>query len=113
MTVAAGVSLGLLIGLISGSVFLLLLKTATFWSEKGASLILPLVGQIVAIPSFWGGGWLGGRLLEELLSQGSAKTVLVHYYVVSLAVTFLLIFAYPAYRWILRLGEELGGRPRP
>ena len=112
MAVAAGLALGLLIGLISGTVFLLLLKTATYWSEKGASLILPLVSQIVAIPSFWGGGWLGGRLLEKPLA-GEAAPDLLKYYVVSLAVTFLLIFAYPAVRWIARLGEELGARTVP
>jgi hypothetical protein len=101
-----GLALGLLIGIISGTVFLLLLKTAVSASDKGASSIVTLTAQILAIPTFWTGGpWLTTKLLEPVQVHD-----LINPYVGSLAVTFCFISLYPAARWIIQLGEDFGRR---
>jgi len=99
-----GVALGLLIGVISGIVFLLLLKTAVGTVSKGAPAILTLTSELLAIPAFWfGGPWFTTKLLSLVPLPD-----LINPYVVSLAVTFSLISLYPAGRWIIRLGEDFG-----
>jgi hypothetical protein len=101
-----GLALGFLIGIISGTVFLLLLKTAVSASDKGASSIVTLIAQLLAIPTFWTGGpWLTTKLLESVQVQD-----LINPYVGSLAVTFCLFSLYPAARWIIQLGEDFGRR---
>lgn len=101
-----GLALGFLIGIISGTVFLLLLKTAVSAPHKGASSILTLTAELLAMPTFWfGGPWLTTSLLELVHLQD-----LINPYVGSLAVTFSIISLYPAARWIIQLGEEFGKR---
>ena len=103
---AVGLALGFLIGIISGTIFLLLLKTAVTASDKGASSIVTFTGQLFAIPTFWTGGpWLTSKLLEPVHVQE-----LINPYVGSLAVTFCLFSLYPAARWIIQLGEDFGRR---
>ena len=98
-----GLILGILIGVITGTVFLLLLKTAVDLNAKGTNSILSLTTEILAIPSFWfGGHWLTGTLLKDL-----PKTWLSSY-VISLAIIFLLMSTYPAGRWIISLGRDIG-----
>ena len=99
-----GLALGFLIGIISGTVFLLLLKTAVGASGKGTSSIVTLTAELLAIPTFWfGGPWLTSLLLQLVSLQD-----LINSYVGSLAVTFSVISLYPATRWILQLGEDFG-----
>lgn len=101
-----GLALGVLIGLITGTVFLLILKTADRVSDKATSSILTLTTELLAIPTFWfGGPWLTSRMLELVpLSE------LINPYLVSLVTAFSIISLYPAARWIIQLGEELGTR---
>ena len=99
-----GLALGFLIGIISGTVFLLLLKTALSAPDKGASSIVTLTAELLAIPTFWfGGPWLTTRLLDLVQLQD-----LLNPYVTSLTVTFAIISLYPAGRWIIQLGEDFG-----
>src|SRR5580704_6520827 len=98
-----GSALGLLIGIISGTVFLLLLRTAVSASNKGASSNVMLTAKFFAIPTFWFGPWLTNKLLTDVKLGELADP-----YVVSLAVTFGLISLYPAARFILQLGEDFG-----
>ena len=99
-----GLALGFLIGIISGTVFLLLLKTAVGAPGKGTSSIVTLTAELLAIPTFWfGGPFLTTRLLSLVSLQD-----LINPYVGSLAVTFSIISLYPAARWILQLGEDFG-----
>ncbi|MEH2532866.1 hypothetical protein V1277_000749 [Bradyrhizobium sp. AZCC 1588] len=101
-----GLALGFLIGIISGTVFLLLLKTAVSNPDKGASSIVTLTAQLFAMPTFWfGGPWLTTKLLEAV-----QMSELINPYVASLAVTFSSISLYPAARWIMQLGEDFGRR---
>jgi hypothetical protein len=99
-----GLVLGILIGAITGTVFLLILNTAVGVSDKDGSSILKLTAELLAIPSFWfGGPWLSGILLSRTVSQD-----LTDPYVISLAVIFLAMSSYPAGRWIIRLGKSIG-----
>ena len=100
-----GLVIGVLVGVITGTVFLLLLKTADRASEKGAS-ILTLTSELLAIPTFWfGGPWLTSGLLKLVpLSE------LINPYLVALAAVFSIISLYPAARWIIQLGEQLGAK---
>ena len=106
-----GIAIGFLIGFISGAVFLLLLKTANRLSEKGGTIIITFTAELLAIPALWfGGGFLTGPVIQKLSSQ-LPEGELFMYYVLSLAVVFCFFAAYPAARWIIHLGEELGSRP--
>ena len=100
-----GLAVGVLIGVITGTVFLLLLKTADRAAEKGGS-ILTLTSELLAIPTFWfGGPWLTTSLLKDVkLSE------LMNPYLVALAAVFSIISLYPAARWIIHLGEQLGAK---
>src|SRR5215472_5219231 len=99
----AGLTIGLLIGVVTGTVFLLLLKTANEASEKRAS-ILKLTSEILAIPTFWfGGPWLSTKILKNL-----SMDTLINPYLIALAAVFSLISLYPAARWIIQLGEQFG-----
>lgn len=100
-----GIVIGVLIGLITGTVFLLLLKTADRASEKGAP-ILALTSELLAIPTFWfGGPWLTSGLLKLVpLSE------LISPYLIALTAVFAMISLYPAARWIIQLGDQLGAK---
>ena len=105
-SLGVGLALGFLIGIISGIVFLLLLKTALSAPDKGPSSIMTLTAELLAMPTFWfGGPWLTTKLLEPVEMQD-----LLNPYVGSLAVTFSIISLYPAARWIIQLGEDFGKR---
>jgi hypothetical protein len=96
--------IGFLIGVITGTVFLLLLKTAVNPSERGGPLILILTAEILALPAFWfGGSWLAGGLLKETPLDN-----LIDSYAISLAITFMVMVSYPASRWIIHLGKTIG-----
>ena len=102
-----GYILGFLIGVITGTVFLLLLKTAVNPSERGGPLILILTAEILALPTFWfGGPWLTGKLLVVLV--GASSEELINSYAISLAITFMVMVSYPASRWIIHLGKTIG-----
>jgi len=48
-----GVPLGVLIGLVTGCVFLLLIRTAVKLTENPIQNLFALLGEILAIPTFW------------------------------------------------------------
>jgi hypothetical protein len=103
--VITGTAIGLLIGLVTGIVFLLLLKTADQASEQGMS-VLKVTTEILAIPTFWfGGPWFTTGLLKLV-----EMDKFINPYLVSLVAVFSLISLYPAARWIIQLGEHFGGK---
>jgi hypothetical protein len=103
--VIAGLAIGLLIGVITGTVFLLLLKTANEAAEKGVSIVT-LTSEILAIPTFWfGGPWLTSGMLKLVPLKE-----LINPYLMSLVAVFSLISLYPAARWIIHLGEQFGAK---
>lgn len=100
----AGVALGILIGVTSGIVALVLLKTANKVKVKDVSSIVTLTSEILAIATFWcGTPWVPTKLIPLVSLAG-----MINPYIISVAITFTLIVAYPIFRWIIRLGAELG-----
>jgi hypothetical protein len=99
-----GVALGILIGVTSGVVALVLLKTANTASVKDVSSIVALTSEILAIPTFWFGGPFVSTKLFGMLSLDA----IINPYIVSLAISFVLLVVYPIFRWVAQLGAELG-----
>jgi len=100
----AGVALGSLIGITSGVVALVLLKTANTASVKDVSSIVALTSEILAIPTFWlGGPWVSTKLFQLVPFAG-----MIDSYIASVAIAFTLLVAYPIFRWVIQLGAELG-----
>ena len=100
-----GTAIGLLIGIVTGTVFLLLLQTADRASQQGTS-VLKLTTQILSIPTFWfGGPWLTTNLLNLV-----DKSQFINPYLISLVAVFSLICLYPAARWIIQLGQHFGSK---
>jgi hypothetical protein len=98
-----GIVVGLLIGVISGTVFLLLLRSANLPTTSAEKLV-SLTAELLAIPTFWfGGKWVSTSLLKQ-----AEQSDFINPYVVSLAVCFFLFCSYPAFRWIGSLANELG-----
>jgi hypothetical protein len=89
-----GIPLGLLVGVVSGVAFVLLIREAL----RGE--VIRIAGLLTSMPGTWfGGGWLTELFdLDAILSS----------YVATLAVSFLLIAAYPLLRLVVRLGNEIG-----
>jgi len=101
----AGVAVGLLIGVITGTVALVLLKAASTASPKDVKSIVQLTGEMLAIAGFWVGGTWASRGLSNLLPWASG---MMNPYLCSLAITFTGVVSYPVFRWVVHLGEELG-----
>lgn len=95
---------GLLIGVVTGAVFvLLLLEIATSTKRGRAQHIGRVVGEILALPGFWfGGPWVTGRLLVH----GGLGTS-VGYYTLTLACGFLVIAFLPLYRLVVRVARAV------
>jgi hypothetical protein len=97
-----GIVLGILIGAISGTVFLLLLRSANLPTTPVEKLVT-LTGELLAIPTFWlGGPWVSTKLLAQI-----ALTDILNPYLVSLASCFFLFCSYPAFRWTASLAAAV------
>lgn len=102
--VAVGIAIGILIGVVSATVALVLLKTANTASIKSVSSLIAITTEILAIPTFWfGGPWVAAGLLELVPLDR-----IINSYIVTLATTFLIVVAYPIGKWIIQLSRELG-----
>jgi len=100
----AGIALGLLIGVLSGTVALVLLKTLRTASLKDISSVVTLTSEMLAIATFWfGGDWVSTSLLKLLTCE-----LIIHPYLIALFISFTGIVIYPLFRMIVRLGEDLG-----
>lgn len=100
----AGIAIGILIGVTSGVVALVLLKTANTASVRDVSSIVALTSEILAIPTFWFGGPFVSTTLFKLVPLAG----MINPYIVSVAISFTLLVAYPIFRWVIQLGTELG-----
>lgn len=98
-----GLFLGVLIGIINGTVALLLLKTADTASMKSLPSLLTLTVKLLSIPTFV----LGGTWMASSIPNLNWDRISDHY-IMSLVITFVLIVSYPISRWIVRVGRELG-----
>ena len=103
-SVILGIGLGILIGVISGTVALVLLRTANSLNRVNLKPIIAITAEILAIPTFWfGGPWLTGTVLV-----GTSTADFINPYVMTLACTFSVLMAYPVFRWVVKVGTELG-----
>jgi len=97
-----GILVGLLVGIVSGVVFLLLLQAgARISREINIKSVITVATELLAIPAFWfAPKWISDKVLplQEFRDP----------YVVGLAIAFAAMAAYPASKWILRVGEDLG-----
>lgn len=99
----AGALIGLLIGVLTGLVTLLLLRTARAGSISDVRAIIALTAAVLAIPTFWfGGPWATTELLQMV-----SLTEFTNFYIISLALSYLLVIFHPVFKWIVRLGDEL------
>ena len=101
MLLALGTWIGILIGIISGAVAIILLRTIIRVSIKKIRTILTLIAEFLAIPAFM---WGGHKIPMSDFDLGK--------YAESLTITFGIIVIYPLFRLIIKLGEELGKEAR-
>jgi xanthine/uracil permease len=103
-----GYPLGILIGIITGYVFMLFFQSAMASSNVKFSKIMKLSTQLLAMPTFWfGGPWITTQFLESVnLAESLPK------YLISLALTFLLIVAWPLGRFVISVGNQVGEAQR-
>jgi hypothetical protein len=104
-----GSALGFFIGIVSGVVVVLLIRTAI----TGATTLkttLAEITQLLALPTFcFGGPWLTQRMLSSVDLAG-----LLPAYATSLAVSFVLVAGYPLAMLIIATGNRVArtGRRR-
>jgi hypothetical protein len=99
-----GIPLGVLIGVVTGGVAILLFKTG--WHETDLAGLLKIIGQLLAIPAFWfGGPWLTTNLLASVdLDQIRAS------YLMSLAIVFVPLAGFPVVMMSWRTGLNMGAQ---
>jgi len=98
-----GIPIGILIGLISGVIFIFLVRTA-WTSRNDPKAVAKVFLELLAIPTFWfGGSWAASAFLREL-----DVTAMLPYYATSLAVMFGLIALPVLWKLILQIAREVG-----
>jgi hypothetical protein len=101
-----GIPLGILIGLISGVIFIFLVRTA-WTSRNDGRAVGKVILELIAIPTFWfGGSWAASAFLREI-----DVALMLPYYATSLAVVFGLIALPVLVRIILQIAREVGQQP--
>ena len=101
---AVGIAIGILIGVTSGTVALVLLKSANSASINNVSSLVAITTEILAIPTFWFAGPLFATDILKLV----ALDQIINSYIIALATTFLIVVVYPISKWIVQLARELG-----
>jgi hypothetical protein len=98
-----GYPLGILIGVITGAVFNKFLSITEKAPKAKLSTFVTFSGQILALPTFWfGGPWITTQFLQQV----NLEEVLPGY-LISLTLTFLLTTAFPLFRHIVKMGNEI------
>lgn len=99
-----GIAIGILIGIVSALVTLVLLKPAASATTSQTNSVLLIGAELLAIPTFWfGGPWVTTTLLKLV----KLDDFLIPY-TLALAVTYAILICYPTMKWIVRLGNVLG-----
>jgi len=100
-SVTIGACLGTLIGVITSAIFVYMLKSlcqAAAWFDG-----FKIVGEMLAIPTFWfGGPWVATKLLNSLQWQ-----VVLPWYTGLLAVAFLVIASKPIFRFVILMADQM------
>jgi len=99
-----GYPLGILIGVITGYVFILFFQTAIASSKVKYSTVMKVSTQLLAMPTFWfGGPWVTTQFLQSV-----NFAALLPGYLVSLTLTFLLLVSWPLSRFVISVGNQVG-----
>lgn len=100
-----GIPIGVLIGLLSGVIFIFLVRTA-WTSRNDGKAVGKVILELIAIPTFWfGGSWAASAFLKEI-----DVSAMLPYYATSLAVVFALIALPVLFNIILQIAREVGRR---
>ncbi len=103
-----GYPLGILIGVITGYVFMLFFQTVIASSKVKFSTIMKVSTQLLAMPTFWfGGPWITTKFLQSVNFAESLPG-----YLVSLTLTFLLLVSWPLSRFVISVGNQVGKAQR-
>ena len=101
--IIVAVPLGILIGSVSGAVAILFLRTMVRNKPKSSKTVVALGTELLSLPSFWfGGSWITSKILENL-----DMDKILPVYILSLCVTFLIIFVYPAFWLVVRVAQDI------
>jgi len=98
-----GVGLGVLMGVVSGTCLILLLRTALA-GQSSVKNTTAITSELLAIPTFW----FGGPWVTTVFAQALDLQLILPSYMVALAVTFVAIAAYPLVRLVIWLGNQIG-----
>jgi hypothetical protein len=100
---SAGVALGALIGIVTGAVFIILLRTLLRGSPS-VPTVLTLLGQVLAIPAFWfGGTWFS---TSPMLQSLQIENILLDY-LVSLVMVFGAISSLALLATVWRVSRDI------
>jgi len=94
-----GIALGILIGVVTGAVFIHLVKVLA-----GSSLgELKVVAEVLAIPTFWfGGPWVATQTLHGIDWNAQLPP-----YSMTLTIVFLVLSGFPVIAYIRRVVNEI------
>ncbi len=99
-----GIPIGFLIGIVTGTIFLILLRTFHGSKNGNTTSVMAIVSEILAIPTFWfGGPWITTSLLKLV-----SLPEMINWYISSLALVFSTFIALPVFRWIGQTASALG-----
>ncbi len=98
-----GIPIGVLIGLLSGVIFIFLVRTA-WTSRNDGKAVAKVTLELVAIPTFWfGGSWAASTFLKDI-----DVASMLPYYATSLAIVFGLIALPVLLKIIMQIAREVG-----
>lgn len=96
-----GIPLGVLIGVVTGVIFVSFMRL--LGAGRSARTVLPITTRALSLPIFWvSGNFLTGVLLQGQLDQIRSS------YLTSLAISFVIVVAYPVGAYVVRVGSEFG-----
>ena len=95
------IPIGLFIGVLSGFIFLLILRTG--FEGSGIKYVTALIGELTALATFsLGGTWLASGVLTDIEPEFLTP------YILSFAITFFTISAKSLYRAVVKIGNQIG-----
>lgn len=98
---AVGIPLGVLVGLLSGILSVLFLRTLQVVKRETKSVLM-LIGQFAGIPTLWLSVPFGSKVLA-----GTAPSELRTSYVITLAVIWVAVVSWPMLQLIIKTAEEI------
>jgi hypothetical protein len=98
---AVGIPLGVLVGLLSGILSVLFLRTLQMVKREPKSVLM-LIGQFAGVPALWLSVPFGSRLLAD-----TAPSELRTSYVITLAVVWVSVVLWPMVQLIVKTASEI------